>query len=68
LRNNLKKYKEIRNKVARDAKAGFIRKYGVENFNTHFGNQQQGGEQVSSIPNDRESNTQVDPGLQQYFN
>ena len=68
LRSNLKKYKEIRDKVARDAKAGFIRKYGAENFNTYFGEQQQGGTQISSIPNDRESNTQVDAGLQQYFN
>ena len=68
LKKNLKKYKDIRDKVARDAKAGFIRKYGTENFNTYFGNQQQGGTQVSSIPNDRDSNTQVDPELQQYFN
>jgi hypothetical protein len=68
LKKNLKKYKDIRDKVARDAKAGFIRKYGAENFNTYFGNQQQGGTQVSSIPNDRDSNTQVDPELQQYFN
>jgi len=68
LKNNLKKYKEIRDKVARDAKAGFIRKYGPKNFNTYFGNQQQGGTQVSPIPNDRDSNTQIDPGLQQYFN
>ena len=68
LKKNLKKYKEIRDKVARDAKAGFIRKYGAKNFNTYFGDKQQGGTQVSPIPNDRESNTQIDPVLQQYFN
>ena len=32
-----KKNKEIRDKVSSDAKAGFIRKYGKENFNKHFG-------------------------------
>jgi hypothetical protein len=37
LRSNLKKYQTIRNKVAEDAKAGFIRKYGEENFNRYFG-------------------------------
>jgi hypothetical protein len=68
LKKNLKKYKEIRDKVAGDAKAGFIRKYGAKNFNTYFGDKQQGGTQVSPIPNDRESNTQIDLGLQQYFN
>jgi hypothetical protein len=68
LKKNLKKYREIRDKVARDAKAGFIRKYGAKNFNTYFGDKQQGGTQVSPIPNDRESNTQIDPVLQQYFN
>jgi hypothetical protein len=68
LKKNLKKYREIRDKVARDAKAGFIRKYGAKNFNTYFGDKQQGGTQVSPIPNDRESNTQIDLGLQQYFN
>jgi hypothetical protein len=47
LRNNLKKYKEIRDKVSRDAKAGFIRKYGKENFNKHFGD---GGTPQSESP------------------
>ena len=47
LRNNLKKYKEIRDKVSSDAKAGFIRKYGKENFNKHFGD---GGTPQSESP------------------
>jgi len=37
LKSNLKKYQEIRQRVANDAKKGFVRKYGSENFNKYFG-------------------------------
>jgi hypothetical protein len=37
LRKNLSEYRRIRNKVANDAKNGFIRKYGLVNFNKYFG-------------------------------
>ncbi len=52
LRNNLKKYREIRDKVSRDAKAGFIRKYGKDNFDRYFGGSSP-QQQKSSIPGDR---------------
>ena len=54
LRANLKKYQKIRAKVVADAKKGFVLKYGQENLNKYFGDQQQatnGGS--SAIPNDR---------------
>jgi hypothetical protein len=53
LRANLKKYQKIRAKVVADAK-----KYGQENLNKHFGEQQQAANGGSSaIPNDRNVTT-----------
>jgi len=58
LRANLKKYQKIRAKVVADAKKGFVLKYGQENLNKHFGDQQQtAGKGSSAIPNDRNVTT-----------
>ena len=58
LRANLKKYQKIRAKVVADAKRGFVLKYGQENLNKYFGDQQQAaGKGSSAIPNDRNVTT-----------
>jgi hypothetical protein len=58
LRANLKKYQKIRAKVVTDAKKGFVLKYGQENLNKYFGDQQQtAGKGSSAIPNDRNVTT-----------
>jgi hypothetical protein len=58
LRANLRKYQKIRAKVVTDAKKGFVLKYGQENLNKYFGDQQQtAGKGSSAIPNDRNVTT-----------
>ena len=57
LKRNLADYRRIRNKVANDAKKGFIRKYGQENFDKHFGDNatgNQGQAQTKTTPSESE--------------
>jgi len=67
LRKNVTEYVNLRNSLMQQAREAFAADYGQAKADEIFGGGSSEGS-PGAIPNDRDSNTQVDAGLQQYFN